>query len=340
MAFRSSVKIGMGTMSDKVFVTGGSGFVGRNLIPALVAEGYQVKALARSASAAEIVKKAGAEVVNGDLDNPQALREGVAGCEVVFHSAAKVDQWGDSAEFHRINVTGTENLLKAAQEAGVKRFVHVSTEAVLVGENKIINADETMPRAQKPAGLYPLTKGLAEARVLAANRPDFETVIMRPRLIWGAGDTTVLPPLVEAVKDGRFMWFSGGHSLTSTCHVKNVCEGLILGAEKGRGGEIYFLTDGDPLEFREFVTKLLATQGLTPSNRSVPVPVIYGVAAIIEGIWRLFRLKSQPMITRMTIKIVGEEVTVNDAKARRELGYVGRVSREEGFRELAQSTPS
>src|SRR6185437_7199560 len=111
----------------------------------------------------------------------------------------------------------------------------------------IVNADEARPRAVKPAGLYPLTKGLAEAAVIAAiTAGGLETVVVRPRFIWGKGDTSLLPELTETVKRGRFGWIGGGRHLTSTCHVRNVIEGALLAAERGKPGEIYFLTDGEP----------------------------------------------------------------------------------------------
>jgi nucleoside-diphosphate-sugar epimerase len=167
--------------------------------------------------------------------------------------------------------------------------------------------------------------------VLAANTPELQTVIVRPRFIWGAGDTTVLPPLAQAVRAHAFVWFDNGHYLTSTCHVANACEGLLEAATHGRGGEIYFVTDGAPVEFRTFVTALLTTQQLKPGGRSIPAGLARATAGAAEGVWRLLRLRRELPLTRIRVRIIGEEVTVNDAKARWELAYVGRMSREEGL---------
>ena len=318
-----------------VFVTGGSGFLGRNLISTLVGQGMRVRALARSVAALAVVAGLGAEPVGGDLDDIAALRAGMEGCVIAFHLAARTNDWGRYEDAYRANVTGTEHVLAAANAAGVPRLVHVSTEAVLVGDGKdyrpLVNVDETWPRPQRPLGLYALTKGLAEERVLAANTPNLQTVIVRPRFIWGAGDTTVLPPLAQAVRAGAFVWFDGGHYLTSSCHVTNACEGLLAAARHGRGGEIYFVTDGAPVEFRAVVSALLATQGLKPGGRSIPAGLARTGAGVAEGAWRLLRLRRELPLTRFRVRIIGEEVTVNDAKARRELGYTGRVSREEGL---------
>lgn len=315
----------------RTFITGGSGFVGVTLIGALRARGDEVRALARSAVAAGAVQGAGAEPVRGDLGDPAALRAGMAGCDLVLHLAARVGDWGRREDFYRDNVLGTEHVLAAARTVGVPRLVHVSTEAVLVGGRPLVNADETWPRPARPLGLYPWSKGLAEAAVLAANSAELATVVVRPRFIWGRGDTTVLPQLVQTVRAGRFAWIDGGRYLTSTCHVANVCEGLLLAAERGRGGEVYFLTDGAATEWRGFITALLRTQGLEPGDRSLPRSLARAIAWSGELAWRTFRLKGAPPLTRTTVRLIGEEVTVNDAKARRELGYASAMSRESGL---------
>lgn len=315
----------------KCFVTGGSGFVGRTLIAMLRERGDSVQALARSAAAAAVVRALGAEPVRGDLDDAAALTAGMAGCAVVFHSAAQVGDWGDPAEFQRINVDGTQHVLTAAQSAGVPRLVHVSTEAVLVGGPPIVRADESWPLPAQPVGLYSLTKGLAEQRVIAANSPQLTTIVVRPRLIWGRGDTTLLPQFVHAVRSGAFAWIDGGHYQTSTCHVRNVGEALIAAAERGGGGEIYFVTDGPSVEFREFITAMVQTQGVTVPRRSVPRWLARAVAAGGERLWQLFPLPGRPPLTRNSVRLIGEEVTVCDDKARRELGYRGSVSHAAGL---------
>lgn len=322
------------------FITGGSGFLGRALIRGLRERGHEVRALARSDQAVETVRAAGAEPVRGDLSDVTAMREGMTGCQWVFHSAAVAKNWGPRREFIEGNVRGTENVLEASLAAGVKRLIHVSTEAVLVGGGPIRNADETRPLPKYPISLYALTKGMAEKQVLAANGPERETVVVRPRFIWGKDDTTVLPELIKAVKDGRFAWIGGGRYPTSTCHVRNVVEGCVLAAEKGKPKEIYFLTDGEPVEFRDFITRMLQTQGVTPGNRVVPHSVAAAVAWMGELVWLALRIKKQPPLTRFEVKVIGEEVTVSDRKAREELGYRPVITREEGLREMTGSAPT
>jgi len=311
----------------RAFVTGGSGFVGGRLIPALVARGVEVMALARSDVSAAKVEALGARSVRGDLDDVAALERGMEGCDVVFHAAAHTDQF-DPVEVHmRITTRGTENALAAARRAGAKRFVHVGTEAVLADGRPIVRADETRPLPKSPMGAYPLTKGLAEQAVVAANGGGLETIVIRPRFVWGRGDTNLLQEFIDAVKKGNFGWIGGGHYLTSTVHVDNVIEALLLAAEKGTPGSIYFVTDGQPIEFRDFVTKMLATQGIDAGSRDLPRWLAR--AAVTLTAWM-----KRPPLTRTAFALMAHEVTVDDSKARRELGYVGRKSIAEGLAEM------
>ena len=169
-------------MARTSFVTGGSGFVGRELIRTLKARGDDVRALARSPKSVAAVEAAGAVAVNGDLDGADALTAGMRGCELVFHCAAHTEEWDTDEAFWRANVTGTDNCLAAARAAGVRRFVLVSSEAVLCDGKPIVQADETRPLPAKALRGYPATKGACEQRVRAAE--GIETVVIRPRNIW------------------------------------------------------------------------------------------------------------------------------------------------------------
>jgi nucleoside-diphosphate-sugar epimerase len=323
--------------SPPAFVTGGSGFIGRHLLATLVRQGRPVRALARSPAAAETVARLGAEPVRGDLADRAILAQGMRGCGTVFHSAALVALWGDRAAFQRDTVQGTANVVAAAGEAGVACLVHVGTEAVLADGYPIVDADETRPLPARPNGPYPWSKGLAERAVLAANGERLRSVSVRPRFVWGAGDTALLPRLAVAMRSGLFVWFGDRHHRMSTCHVANVVHGLLLAEARGRGGEAYFVTDGAPVDFSDFLTRLVATQGVRA--RGVPAPLWAAdlLAAAGEMLWRVlpFLPASGPPLTRTTVNLFFREVTVSDAKARRELGYAPVVSIVEGLRGLS-----
>jgi nucleoside-diphosphate-sugar epimerase len=160
--------------------------------------------------------------------------------------------------------------------------------------------------------------------------------VVRPRFVWGAGDTTLLPELVEMARSGRLRWIGGGTHLTDITHVENVVEGLLLGASAGRPGEVYFVTDGEPVVFRDFVTRLLATQGVTPPDRSLPAPVASAVATVGDTAWRLLPLSGRPPLTRLAVWLSAVETTIDITRARTELGYAPVRTIDEGLEELRQ----
>jgi nucleoside-diphosphate-sugar epimerase len=317
-----------------VFVTGGSGFIGGRLIERLRADGHAVRALARSTSAAERVRTRGAEPVDGDLADVAAMRAGAEGCELAFHAAATLGDWGKREDFERGNVEGTSNALRACADAGVRRFVHVGTEAVLLAGDPLINVDETAPLRPDSPALYSSTKARAEQAVLAANRDGFETVVVRPRFVWGVGDTTLLPVIIELARSGRLAWIGGGRHRTSTTHVDNTVEGLVLGATRGHPGNAYFVTDGEPVVFREFVSELLATQGVAAPSRSIPTGAAHALASVGEAAWRLLPLPGRPPLTRFTYWVSAQECTIRIDKAREQLGYAPVKSIADGLAEL------
>jgi nucleoside-diphosphate-sugar epimerase len=314
------------------FVTGGSGFVGGRLIERLVGDGWTVKALARSDRSADRVASLGAEPVRGALEDDSSLERGARRSEVVFHAAAKVQDFGAREDFRRVNVGGTKALLRAALNAGVRRFVHVGTEAALLRGQPLVMADERTPLAFDSPVAYSATKAEAEAVVIAA--AGIETIVIRPRFVWGPDDTTLVPVLVDLVESGRFRWVGGGRHLTSTTHLDNCAEGLVLAADRGTPGAAYFVTDGEPVVFREFITDLLATRGVTPPDASIPRPVAAFAARAAEAAWRALPLKGAPPLTRLAVWLSALECTLDDSRARADLGYAAVITRAEGLAAL------
>jgi nucleoside-diphosphate-sugar epimerase len=272
--------------------------------------------------------------VRGDLDDVAAMRAGAQGADVVHHAAAKVEDFGDPADFERVTVQGTKNALAAARDAGVPRFVHVGTEAALMAGQPLVNVDETAPLRPDSKAPYPWSKAKAEQAVRDANGNGLETVVLRPRFVWGKGDTSLLPQIIEMTKAGKFAWIGGGGQLTSTSHIDNTVEGMVLAAERGKPGGVYFVTDGEPVVFREFLSDLIRSQGVEPPTRTVPLPVARGVAAASEGAWKLLRRDSRPPLTRFTVWVSALECTIDDSLAREELGYREVKTREQGLEEM------
>ncbi|GGH25332.1 NAD-dependent epimerase/dehydratase family protein [Sphingobacterium alkalisoli] len=314
----------------QIFVTGGSGFVGQNLISMLIENGYQVKALARSAQAIQKVEQLGATAIKGDLNDKQALTVGVKDCSSVFHLAASVDFFASEKKLKKLHVDATELLLEVAQNANVPRFVYLSAASVIMNGKPIVNAKETFVSDNIIDG-YSRTKLQAENLVLKANTENFQTIAVRPPLVWGKGDPNTLVGVMEATKKGRMQFIDGGNHRLVTCHVLNVCHALILADQSEQNGKTYFITDGETPIFKDFIKKYVATQGVTIPDKVVSLAMAKRVANVMEFVWKIFGLKGHPPLYIGLVNVLGVEFTTNDSKARKELGYKPFVTIEQGL---------
>jgi len=316
----------------KVFVTGGSGFVGGHVIEAL-APAHEVAAMARSERSAEVVRTRGAQAVSCSLDDVTA--EHLAGVDVVVHAAAYVEEWGDRDDYWRANVDGTQRLLDAARQAGVARFVLVSTNATVFDGQGQQGVDEAHPFPTPRGFHYGESKAEAERRVLAANADGFFTVAVRPCFVWGPRDNSVLPALQRMVADGSFLWLDGGRARVSTTHVDNLVHAVVRALDHGVGGRAYFVADEEDTTIHAFLTRLGASVGLDLPSRSLPSTPVRWFARSVERVWRVLGLGSTPPLTAMAVELMSADMTVVTERARVDLGWEPVVGLDEGMRSLA-----
>ncbi len=326
----------------RVLVTGGSGFLGLALCRALRARGDTVVSLQRHHATA--LDALGVTQVLGALDDAEAVRRALTGADAVLHNAAKASGWGAWDDFYRTNVTGTEVLLAEARAAGIRRFVYTSTPSVVhAGRRAVAGGNEIdTPYGTRFSAHYPHTKMLAERAVLAADAPDFATVALRPRLIWGPGDTQLLPRLAERARAGRLRFIGDGQNRMDCTYVDNVVQAHLqaldaLAPGAACAGKAYFISNGEPKPVREIVNGLLAAAGAPPVTRSLPYPLAYGLGALCEALWAMLRLGSEPPMTRFLAEQLSTEHWYDVSAARRDFGYVPQVSFAEGLRRLQDS---
>lgn len=291
-----------GEVMAGVFVTGGSGFIGQVLVRRLLGAGHSVGVLVRSEASAAKIRVLGAEPVRGELTDSLTWRDELTGRDVVFHLAAETDVTADRARHELVTVRGTRAAVEAARHAGVPRFVHCGSEAALLAGAPLVDIDETAPLRPDSEAAYSATKAVAEKIVLDANAPGFATVSIRPRFVWGPGSFLV-EGLAAAAKAGEFAWIDGGRHTTDVTFVENAVEGLVLGWQRGRPGQAYFVTDRHRVTLRDF----LETQF-----------EIYGADAAIPDMDAETAAGEVPVPARW---FLGQECTLRTDKAVLELGY-------------------
>ncbi len=316
----------------RIFVTGASGFVGGAAAKKLVAAGHDVRAMSRSEKSDATIRATGATPVRCDLEDVTAQHIGDA--EAIIHCAAFVEQWGPRDAWRKFNVDGTRRMLEVSRQAGAKRFIHIGTEAALFHGQHLRGVDETYPLAPHSPYPYSATKARAEKLVRDANAPAFETIVLRPRFIWGPGDTTLLPTIETMAREGKFMWINGGAAKTSTTHIDNLVHAIELALTNGRGGEAYFILDDGVRPMREMITGMATSRGVALPDKSVPGWVADAIGATCETLWTALPLAGEPPLTRFSAMIMSRDAILKDDKARAEMGYRPVISVEDGLRTL------
>lgn len=324
----------------KVLVTGGNGFVGRELVARLLERGYEVRSLARSDQGE--LKVLGVSVFRGSLTNEELVKESVKGCNAIFHVAAKAGVWGDDKEYFEINVQGTRTILQAARQAGVPHFIYTSTPSVVFNGSSFRGEDESLPYGSNWLCAYPKSKAIAEQDVLNANETDgMKTIAIRPHLIWGKGDPHIVPRILDRARSGKLRIVGDGQNYVNISHVKNVGHAHLLALDalmKGHeGGKSYFVSDEEPVNLWEWINHLLSLAGEKPLKKRVSLQSAYRIGAILEGIHRVFRLSGEPRMTRFVAVELGKDHYFSMKAAKRDLGYQPIISSEEGLDEMVKA---
>jgi len=320
----------------QALVTGGTGFLGGHLVERLVRRGDKVRVLVRPSSDLSLLRSLGVELATGDITDAASVKIAASGVDVVFHAAALASDYGPAAKFRKMNVEGTQNVIDACQDERVPRLVHVSTQSVVFAFDDHLGTDETHPIPARHRDPYSATKAEAERRVLAAHRGSLFTTAIRPHVIWGPRDTTVLPRIEALARRNQLILVGDGSQKVSLSYVDNVVDALLLGAERdGAGGEAFFIVDREPVEMRHFIGRLCGAVGAPPPRGTVPYGLAFAAGTVLEGIWKLIGKETPPPITRYGVAVLGRNMVFQWEKARRLLGYRPAVDFEEGMRHIA-----
>ena len=323
-----------------VLVTGGAGFLGGAIVDRLLARGISVRSFSRGDYPE--LRARGVETVRGELGDSAAVGRAVDGCSTVFHVSAKVGAWGAYRDFYRTNVEGTRNIIEACRQSGTNRLIYTSTPSVVHVGGDIEGQDESAPYATHFDTHYPKTKAIAEQEVLKADGPELATTVLRPHLIWGPGDNQLIPRLVDRSRRGRIALVGDGRNLVDGVYIDNaadahLCAYEALASGAPCAGRAYFITNDAPLAIADLMNGILAAAGEPPITKHIPKSLAIAVGGLMEGLWWLFRLRGEPIMTRFVARQLSTAHWYDISAARRDLGYRPKVSTKEGLEYLSQA---
>jgi nucleoside-diphosphate-sugar epimerase len=324
---------------DKVLVTGGGGFLGTALIKLLRERGAVVRSLARRFY--PHLSDLDVEQIRGDIALPRTVLAAVAGCQTVFHTAAKAGIWGAEPEYERVNVQGTQNVIDACRASGCRRIIYTSSPSVVFNGLDMEGVDESVPYSKHFDAAYPKTKARAEQIILESNTNTLATISLRPHLIWGPGDNNLLPRIVARARRGKLRKIGKRNPLIDPIYIDNAASAHLLAADRLEpgspiAGRIYFITQGETIPLWDMINHLLKAANLGPVCRSVSRPLAFMAAGLLELAYVVSRRHHEPPMTRFLARQLSTTHWFNIDAARRDLGYEPSVSIADGLRQLEE----
>ena len=324
-------------MNKNVLVTGGGGFIGLALVGELRRQGREVRVFGRNRYPA--AEEVGAVCVQGDLRDAAAVNLAAAGCETVFHVAAKAGIWGGAAEYHGINILGTRNVLSACAAQQVPTLVYTSTPSVVFDGHNLEGADESLPYAAKPLCHYAATKIIAEQEVLHASHEHLRTTAIRPHLVWGPGDRNLIPRLLARGRERSLRIVGDGRNRVDISYIDNVVHAHLLAEENLRNsgtaaGKAFFIGQQEPVPLWPWINELFARMAVPPVRKQISLNKAKAIGWLLEKVYATLKIKSEPKMTRFLAEQLAMSHWFSHRQAETLLGYQEQISTEEGLNRL------
>lgn len=316
----------------KVLVTGASGFLGRAVATRIADAGHEVTTLQRRPSGVT-----GARDIAGSVTDPSIVRTAVEGQDAVVHLAAKVSLAGDPAEFTRVNIDGTRELLEAATAAGVTRFVQVSSPSVAHVGHALVGVGAERADPEGTHGHYARTKAAGELLALSYDAPGFAVVAVRPHLVWGPGDPQLVARIVDRARRRRLPILDKGAALIDSTYVDNAADAMLAALERAQEahGRALVITNGEPRPVAELLGGMCRAAGVPAPSWSVPSSVARAAGSVVERIWAWRRREDEPPMTRFLAEQLSTAHWFDQRETREILNWEPRVSIDEGLARLA-----
>lgn len=319
----------------KVLVTGATGFLGKYVVEELVEHGYQVRAFGRNRAIGQSLVNASVTFIQGDLTNQEDLTKACQEMDMVVHAGALSTVWGPWEDFYQTNVLGTKYVLEACREAKIERLVYVSSPSIYAAPRDQLDIKESDAPQENRLNNYIRSKLASEK--LFKDYPDVSSVILRPRGLFGIGDTSILPRVLNLSQKIGIPLIGDGRQLMDMTCVENVALAIRLALETPQAaGEVYNITNGEPRAFRNLIEETLRGLGYPIRYRNIPAPLVSVISSSLECIYKSLKLKGEPALTRYTYYLLRYSQTLDISKAERDLGYRPKITISEGIEQYVQ----
>jgi nucleoside-diphosphate-sugar epimerase len=316
----------------EILITGGNGFLGRNLVLALQERGDSVRVLASFRGSTFWLEQRGVTIFRGDIRDSEVLTAAMRGADAVFHLAAMIRVWGAIQDSYAVNVTGTENVCRAALAAGVRRLVHISSAMVYnMAIGRPVTEDEPLEPLDEP---YSMTKAEGDKLVQRMIAEDhLPAVIIRPGTLLGPGDRLNFGRIAERVRTGKGIIIGSGDNAVPFVYLTDAVQGLLLAMDHEHAvGQVYNIGSDQLLSQKALFSSIAQEIGVAPPRIHVPYYPLYAAAYAAERIATLSGNRIPPFVTRHGVKLYGADNRLSIDKARRDLGYVPQVPLRTGVR--------
>ena len=319
----------------KVLVTGATGFLGKYVVEELVEHGYQVRAFGRNSKIGSSLENTSVSFFQGDLTNAEDVSEACKGMDLVVHAGALSTVWGPWEDFFQANVLGTKYVLEACHQTGIQRLVYVSSPSIYAAPKDQLGIKESDAPEENNLNNYIRSKLASEK--LFKDYPDVPSIILRPRGLFGIGDTSILPRVINLSQKIGIPLIGDGRQLMDMTCVENVALAIRLALEAPEAkGEVYNITNGEPRAFRDLLEESLTGLDYPIKYRKIPASLLSGIASSLEFLYKSLNLKGEPPLTRYTYYLLRYSQTLDISKAERELGYRPKISISEGIEQYVQ----
>src|SRR5690625_2303190 len=322
----------------KILVTGGTGFLGSSLAKRLVKEGYQVTIVGRNRQIGKQIETEGITFIQADLNDQVAMAHACQGQDYVFHSGALSSLWRKYQDFYETNVIGTKNMIAGCQKYNIKRLIHVSSPSIYSSyrDRLDIKEDDLLPDTF--INDYAQTKYLAEQEIDKAYQNGLPVITIRPRAIFGPGDRAIIPRLIKANEKIGVPIIYNARAMIDFTYIDNVVDALLLcmNSPVHTLGKKYNITNDHPMVLHDILEELFQTLNIKWRKRKMNYRFIFFLASMVERFYRSFMPNKEPVLTKYTVSVLAHTQTLNIAAAKGDLGYVPRVSIDEGIEKFAK----